>query len=285
MPPTGPDLMHNHGGQSPMTAPDRTGLVGALLHGLAVLDLFDREHTVLGIGEMARQLGVHRSTASRLAATLAAAGYLEPVEEQGRYRLAGKLAALGELVTAGTDLRRAALPPLENLVARFGETGHLAVLEGREAVTVAVVDGWHTVRMHSFVGKRSPAHASAMGKVLLASLDPIEVSALYATPDSDGRPDGRLEGRTPRTITTLPALHDHLAQVRDHGDAIDQEELEPGLCCVGAPLRNHTGAVVASISLSGPASRLHPAAIPPIATAVRHTAHQISQRLGGARPL
>src|SRR6266571_5230325 len=70
MPPTGPDLMHNHGGQSPMTAPDRAGLVGALLHGLAVLDLFDREHTVLGIGEMAWQLGVHRSTASRLAAPL-----------------------------------------------------------------------------------------------------------------------------------------------------------------------------------------------------------------------
>jgi len=253
---------------------DRAGLVGALLHGLAVLDMFDRERTVLGIGEMARQLGVHRSTASRLAATLAAAGYLEPVGEQGRYRLAGKLAALGELATAGDDLRRAALPPLRNLVAALGETGHLAVLDGSEALTVAVVDGWHTVRMHSFVGKRSPAYASAMGKALLAGLGADEVTALYPAAD------GRLEARTARTISTLQQLRPHLAEVRERGYAVDQEELEDGLCCVGAPLYDRTGAVIASISLSGPAARIHAATVPPIAAEVLHTAQRISRRLG-----
>ena len=81
----------------------RDGTVGALLHGLAVLDMFSWDRPVVGIAEVSRQLGVHRSTASRLAATLAAAGYLEPAGEQGRYRLAAKLSLLGELAAAGDD--------------------------------------------------------------------------------------------------------------------------------------------------------------------------------------
>ncbi|MGH3215346.1 MAG: IclR family transcriptional regulator [Trebonia sp.] len=118
--------------------------MGALLHGLAVLDMFSWDRPVVGIGEVSRQLGVHRSTASRLAATLATAGYLEPAGEQGRYRLAAKLYLLGELAVAGNQLRRAALPPLRELVSNLGETGHLGILDGTEAVTVAVVDGWQT---------------------------------------------------------------------------------------------------------------------------------------------
>ena len=88
----------------------RDGTVGALLHGLAVLDMFSWDRPVVGIAEVSRQLGVHRSTASRLAATLATAGYLEPAGEHGRYRLAAKLSRLGEIAAAGDQLRDAALP-------------------------------------------------------------------------------------------------------------------------------------------------------------------------------
>ena len=142
-----------------MTVEAGRGLIGSLLHGLEILDMFERDRPEIGIGEMAQQLGLHRSTTSRLAATLAVAGYLEPAGEPGRYRLSGRLAALGELATAEGDVRRSALPYLQGLVRELGETGHLGVLEGTEAVTVEVVDGWQTVRMHSRVGKRSPAHA------------------------------------------------------------------------------------------------------------------------------
>jgi DNA-binding IclR family transcriptional regulator len=255
--------------------PARDGLVGSLLHGLAILDMFDRDRPVVSLAEIAQKLGVHRSSASRLAATLASAGYLESAGEQGRYRLAGKVAALGELATAGTELRRAALPGLRELVQRLGETGHLAVLEGNEAVTVEVVDGWHSVRMHSWVGKRSPGHCSSMGKALLAGLDPAAFSSLY--------PGTRLEARTPATITRRRDLERHLAEIRAQGYAEDREELEPGLCCVAAPVFDRTGQVVASVSVSGPVSRIHESAVPAIAREVRRTAWQVSLRLGAPR--
>src|ERR1700748_2256677 len=98
---------------------------------------------------------------ARRAAPLAVAGYLERAGEPGRYRLSGRLAALGELATAAGDVRRTALPYLQELVRELGETGHLGILEGTDAVTIEVVDGWQTVRMHSWVGKRSPAHCSS----------------------------------------------------------------------------------------------------------------------------
>ena len=103
-------------------------------------------------------------------------------------------------ITAETGLRRAALPSLQGLVERHGETGHLAILEGTEAVTVEVVDGWQTVRMHSWVGKRSPAHCSSMGKSLLAGLDAGHLQTIY--------PDPRLEARTRRPSPTAPTWND-----------------------------------------------------------------------------
>ena len=143
-----------------MTTDPAKGLIGSLLHGLSILDMFARDRPEIGIGEMAQELGLHRSTTSRLAATLAMAGYLEPAGEPGRYRLSGRLAALGELVGAEGDVRRAALPYLQDLVQNLGETGHLAVLEGTEAVTVEVVDGWQTASRPGRTG-RSPTPASS----------------------------------------------------------------------------------------------------------------------------
>lgn len=254
-----------------------SGLVGALLHGLEILDLFDQEHTVLGIGEMARRLGVHRSTTSRLAATLAAAGYLEPAGDPGRYRLSAKLITLAELVIADADVRGAARPALRDLVQRLGETGHLAVLEGSDAVTVEIVDGWHTVRMHSWVGKRSPAHCSSMGKALLAGLPPDRIDALY--------PARELPARTPATITDREALKEDLAAIRDRGHALDLEELEAGLCCVAAPVLDRAGRAAASISVSGPPSRINARTVPEIARHVRAAAALISRRLGAPADL
>lgn len=254
----------------------RAGRVVALLHGLAVLDLFERDRTVVGVVDIANNLGVHRSTASRLAATLASAGYLEAAGEPGRYRLAPKLATLGEIAAVGADLRRAAAGPLRDLVSELGETTHLGILEGTEAVTIDVIDGWQTVRMHSWVGKRSPAHCSSMGKALLAALSPEEFAARYPGPD--------LESRTPATITGTDGLRKQLDLIRAQGYAEDLEELEPHLCCVAAPVFGREGIVVASISISGPASRLgDPTVRAAAAGAVRATADLISSRLGAPK--
>jgi DNA-binding IclR family transcriptional regulator len=234
--------------------------------------MFERDRPVVGVADIARQLDVHKSTASRLSATLAAAGYLEQAGEPGRYRLAAKLAVLGELAARDTELRRAALPHLRDLVQRLGETGHLGVLEGTDAVTVEVVDGWQTVRMHSWVGKRSPAHCSSIGKALLAGLDRAELRACY--------PDAKLATRTPATIATRAELERCVQSVRAGGHAEDREELEPHLCCVAAPVFDRAGHVAASISVSGPASRFTSGAVPAIAAEVRSAARKISTVLG-----
>jgi DNA-binding IclR family transcriptional regulator len=255
--------------------PARDGLVGSLLHGLAILDMFERDRPVISLPEIAEKLGVHRSSASRLAATLAAAGYLQPAGEKGKYRLAGKLAALGALATDDTELRQVALPRLRDLVDQCGETGHLGILVGAETVTVEVVDGWHTVRMHSWVGKRSPAHCSSMGKSLLAGATGEHLKVIY--------PDPRLEDRTPASITDRAELERRLAQIRSRGYAEDLEELETGLCCVAAPVFGGSGEVTASISVSGPSSRINETTIPALARDVRQAAWQISQRLGAPR--
>lgn len=255
--------------------PTRDGLVGSLLHGLSILDMFERDRPVISLPEIAEKLGVHRSSASRLAATLAAAGYLQPAGEKGKYRLAGKLAALGALASDDTALRRVTLPRLRELVEQRGETGHLAILDGAEAVTVEVVDGWQTVRMHSWVGKRSPAHCSSMGKALLAGVTKDRLELLY--------PDPRLERRTPASITDRADLEGRLAGIRAQGYAEDREELEAGLCCVAAPVFDGSGQVVASISVSGPGSRIDETTIPAIARDVRQAAWDISQRLGAPR--
>jgi DNA-binding IclR family transcriptional regulator len=246
--------------------------VGALMHGLAILDLYSADERVLSVGEIGHRLGLHKSSASRLAATLSAAGYLEPAGRPGAYRLGTKLLGFAALVAEGDALARVAVPILGQLVGRAGETGHVAILDGTDVVTVAVVDGWRSVRMHSTVGKRSPAHATAIGKALLAAFPDAEVRRRY------GR--RAIERRTPHTIRTVASLVHHLGEVRAQGWAGDGEELETGLRCVAAPVRDHTGTVVGAVGLSGPAERFTPEAAARLGRETRATAAEISAALG-----
>jgi IclR family acetate operon transcriptional repressor len=126
--------------------------------------------------------------------------------------------------------------------------------------------------MHSRVGKRSPAHATAIGKALMSRLSDDEVRARYG--------NRALERRTPRTVRRVGSLLEHLGQARAEGWAADAEELEPGLRCVAAPVTDHTGVVVAAVGLSGPAGRLTPAVIAGLGRDLRATAAEISAALG-----
>nr|MDT0662246.1 IclR family transcriptional regulator [Micromonospora sp. DSM 115978] len=258
--------------EAPVTA--RSDLVNTLVHGLAILEMFSDERPVVAVSQMATQIGVHRSNASRLAATLHTLGFLSRAAGAGQYRLGPRLIRLGRLAGKNNDLVQQALGPLRALVEQTGETGHVGVLDGTEAVTVAVVDGWHTVRMHSQLNKRSPAFISSIGKALLAGLDDVEVRNRFG-----GR---RLTALTPHTITSVPALLRELEQVRQRGYAVDTEELELGLSCVAAPIRDGEGRVVAALGLSGPALRLTGEALAELAEPVRVAAAQASAAIGGA---
>lgn len=247
-------------------------VVNALAHGLEILRLFSDDRQVLNVSQIGREIGVHRSNASRLAATLHTMGFLSRGEEAGQYRLGPQLVRLGRLADRDNDVARRALGPLRRLVEQTGETGHVGVLSDREAVTVAVVDGWHTVRMHSYVNKRSPAYCSSMGKVLLAGLGDAQVRRRFA---------GHLAVMTEHSITSVAALLRELALVRERGYALDMEELEIGLRCVAAPIWDADGSVVACLGLSGPALRLTEAALTELAEHVKEAAAEATQAIGG----
>jgi DNA-binding IclR family transcriptional regulator len=251
-------------------------VVKALRHGLEILRMISDDQPVVSVSQMARQIGVHRSNASRLAATLHAMGFLSRAGETGQYRLGPELIRLGRLAGRDIDLVQQALGPLRRLVEQTGETGHIGILDGTEAVTIAVVDGWQTVRMHSHVNKRSPAYCSSLGKSLLSGMDDAQVRERFR--------GQRLTARTPASITSVPALLRELAQVRTDGYAVDNEELEPGLCCLAAPIRDAESVVVAGLGLSGPAGRLTEAVVAGLADAVRQAATETSIAIGGTPP-
>lgn len=257
---------------SPAQARQDNRLVGALQNGLAVLDLFGLDRQTITIGEIAIHLGLHKSSASRIVATLVASGFLRPSSSSTGYRLGGKMTRLGAIAAADTNLSTVALPTVRILVDELGETCHVGVLDGREAVTVALVDGWHAVRLHSWVGKRSQAHCTAMGKVLLAGLPESTLDLLYPTED--------LPAETEHSVSNRTAIKNELAMIRRHGFALDNEELEIGLRCVAAPVFDHTGHVIAGLTIAGSTSRLKTSDIETFATQVRFAARKISSDLG-----
>ena len=249
-----------------------SGRLGALRHGLAVFDMFDVNRQTVTAAEIGRHLGIHKSTASRIAQNLVLSGYLVPATNGPGYRLSGKLTRLGAIAAADTNLTTVSMEPVQALVEDVGETCHVGVLEGREAVTVVLVDGTYSVRLHSWVGKRSEAHTTAMGKVLLAGLPEPTLDMLF--------PKRTLEKHTEHTVGTVADLKEQLALVRKHGFALDDQELELGLRCVAVPITDHSRRVVAALTIAGAATRLTINQIEVYAEKAKVCAAKISVALG-----
>jgi len=264
------EAMAQHDGEK--TPSKESGRLGALGHGLAVLDMFDMDRQKITGAEIARHLGIHKSTASRIASNLVISGYLVPATNGSGFRLSGKLSRLGAIAAADTNLTTLSREHVQALVDEVGETCHLGILEGHEAVTVVLVDGSYSVRLHSWVGKRNDAHTTAMGKALLAGLSDATIDMLF--------PKKALPQRTEHTVATVAALKEQLAVIRRHGFALDNEELELGLRCIAAPIIDHNGSVVAALTIAGAASRLTMTKIDSYVAKVKASAAKISAEFG-----
>jgi IclR family acetate operon transcriptional repressor len=226
-----------------------------------------------GVTELARRLGLHKSTASRLLATLQRRGIVEQDEETGRYRLGLVVIRLAEQAERTLDLRAIALPELERLARATHETAGLGVLEGDEVLFVAQADGPNLIAVGDWTGRASTLHANASGKILLASLAEREVLRIVRR---------GLTRYTDRTITELEPLLEELARARRRGYATAASELERGLNAVAAPVRDARGQVTAAVEVWGPAFRLSPKRLPELAGEARRTAEAITARLGGS---
>ena len=245
--------------------------LSSVANSLRLLKVFSDDDYEIGISVLAQRLGLAKSTVHRLATTLIDAGMLEQNPETGRYRLGLALLELGLLVRRKMDVTNEARPHLRMLRETTRETVHLAILDHTSVLYVTKLESKQAIRMSSEVGSRAPVHCTADGKALLAFQAEEVIDELIGH---------GLAPRTPGTITRPAELRRELAGIRARGYAIDDEESEPGLRSVAAPIRSHSGEVVASLSVAGPAHRITKKRLLAHAQELVSAAETISQRLG-----
>ncbi len=249
-----------------------TASVQSVERAIRILKSFSLEKPERGVNELGRELGLHKSTVSRLMATLERQGLLYRNFETDRYRLGVDLIGLAAQVVSHLDVRQVAGPLLRELAEDCGETANLVVLDSDEVVNLEqYVPAGRLVGSYGWVGRRFPPHCTAVGKVLLAYLAQDRVEQILPA---------TLEGFTDQTITDLDEFHQVLAQTRQQGYAVAQEELEVGLNVVAVPVFDHTDQVQSAASVSGPAYRMTPERFPEMAARLIGTAAEISRRLG-----
>jgi len=236
-----------------------------------LLDALGSARDGLGVSDVARELDVHRSTASRLLGTLAASGMVERDPRTLQYRLGARMVGLAATAVARLPVVSQARPELEQLSSSTSETANLAILDRFHVVYVDQVTPARTVVMASWVGRRSPAHASSSGKAMLAFGDDRARQALLRR---------RLEQLTDRTITDPGALRATLDEVRRKGYASSTGELEDGLITIAAPVLVD-GKAVAAVSTSGPAYRVPARDLPGLGRRVMEAAAAVGHRMAG----
>ncbi|MDD3801309.1 IclR family transcriptional regulator [Desulfuromonas thiophila] len=247
-------------------------IIQAVSHALDLLEQFHDDVDELGVTELSKRLKLHKNNVFRLLATLESRGYIEQNRATENYRLGLKSLELGQTFIKQMGLLRQAKLSLEQLVEACNETAYVAIFKENHVVYLDVVETNLTVRVVSRVGSRLPAYCTAAGKVHLAYLSDEELDSCLPA---------ELPGFTPTTITSRTALKEELRQVGQQGYAYDNEELDPGVRCIAAPIRDYTRRIVGAISLSGPSMRFTDERITrELTPLVVDAAENLSTRLG-----
>jgi IclR family transcriptional regulator, pca regulon regulatory protein len=252
------------------------GASQSLERGLAILSAFSPDRPALGISQLARELGLTRSTTHRYVATLASLRYLEQDSATRRYRLGPRVLDLGFSVLGSLELREIAAPHLRQLTDTTGHTSNLAIRDDTDVILIDRVRGrpgrYHHLEFSLHVGSRLPSYCSATGKALLAFLPRADLDRLLDRIE--------LVQHGPRTLIDKKSLSAELEQVRRTGIATNDEELESALRSIAAPVRSRSGQVVAAVNVSIPWS---PEPISDLVTqlgpTIQATARQIAARV------
>ncbi|SEQ24123.1 transcriptional regulator, IclR family [Faunimonas pinastri] len=239
---------------------------------MKVLDCFSTSVRTLSLSEVCQRTGFPKSTTHRLLASLREAGLLDQEGDRDRYRLGLKLFELGNTVLANMDLHREARPYVDALGRLSGQSVHLAVFDGHHAVVVGRSDAHADAGARAFF-ESAPAHCTSVGKAILAFQNAATLDRFVS---------GELARFTEHTLTDPKELLADLKATRERGYSIDEGEHQPGLRCVGAPIRDASGRVFAALSVSGPAWKLPLSEVESTAKIVIHSANAISQALGGS---
>ncbi len=234
-----------------MAAEEREGkYVQSVERVLNIMEVMAQEGAPVTVTELAEKVGLKISTVHRLLSTLSHRGYVEQDPEDNKYRLGLKLLEVGNAALYSSDIRTVARPYLEELVERCNETSNLAILDKTDVVYIDQVESKNLiiVKMFAQVGNRGPVHCTASGKVLLAFLPDEKLEEILNQME--------LARFTNETITDPQHLKKELKRIREEGYALDWGEREEHVRCIAAPIFNHEGRVAASISVSGPSTRI-----------------------------
>jgi DNA-binding IclR family transcriptional regulator len=226
----------------------------------------------VSLREMARKLHISAATAYRALSSLKETGYVRQHPEDAKYQLTLKVCWISAQVLDNVQLRHIAHPFLQQLTSETNETTHLAVLEGTESIYIDKVDNTQAVRMRSRVGQRGKLHCTAVGKSMLASIPEAELEEML--------PRLKFQPLTEHTITDPARFREELSKIRQLGYAVDDEENEVGIRCVGAPIYDHTGRLYAALSISGWTVTMTHERIPQLAPLLLQTCQRISWELG-----
>jgi DNA-binding IclR family transcriptional regulator len=217
-------------------------IVPALRRGLAILQLFGHDRTVIGVPEIVRELGISRATAFRLVYTLEADGYLQRAPHSHAFRLGIGMLSLGFEYLGSLDVVEVARPVVEDLRNRTDASSHIGLQDGTDAVTVFQALSRHRLRSPVTVGTRMPAHATSLGRALLMDFTLEELRALYA--------GVKMRAYSPQTPTSVTALHRQLEIERGQGHVAMYSGYSPGIVSIAAPIRDGSGQIVASVNVS-----------------------------------
>lgn len=242
---------------------------------ISLLELLAQSGGGTSLTDLSSRAGLNISTCHHLLATLVKAGYVAQVPGRRTYALGARVLHLGQAFMRQVDLPRRAQPVLDRLNAATGESVHLAVLQGDQVVTVAKSEARQAVRVDAgVIGSAEAPHATATGKAMLAWLPEDQVRRILAA--------NGLTRFTPATITDQAALIEDMRHIRRNGFSIDREEFQPGVVCVGAAVRDHSGAVIGALSVSAPAFRASDEHLARMRAAVADAARELSAEFGAA---
>lgn len=218
-------------------------IVQSVDRSLSILEVLSDYENGLGITELSEKVNLHKSTVHRLLATLIYKGYVEQNQDTNRYQLTLKLFELGNKKLEKLNIVTVSRPFLQELMEKTNEVIHLVIRDGVEIVYVAKVEPQKTIRMYSRIGKRIPIYCTSVGKSMLSYMSDAEVEDIWR--------NSTIKKFTEHTIVDFKEFKEHLQLVKERGYAIDEQENEIGIRCIGASILDHKGAVCGAISISG----------------------------------
>jgi DNA-binding IclR family transcriptional regulator len=248
-------------------------VIQSVTNALNLLEEFKGDRDELGVTELSKRLNLHKNNVFRLLATLEAKGYIEQNKATENYRLGVKSLELGQTFIKQLGLVRQVKPFLRQIVEKCNEMAYVGIIRQNSVIYLDVEEANQMIKVDNRVGWRLPIHCTAIGKVQVAYSSEEELEKLGILDD--------MERFTPNTIVDRGEFLTHLGEVAKQGYALDSEEYNLGVRCVGVPLRDYTGRVVAGISVSGPSFRMTDEVLKKeIIPVVREAGEKVSKRLG-----